>query len=83
MSQFTMRMDPKFKKETQANFEKMGLSMSAATKMFYTFVNTHGYLPFTPTTGKTKLEQAIEDAENGIYGHVYNSVEDFRKRQIE
>ncbi|MGQ5708410.1 type II toxin-antitoxin system RelB/DinJ family antitoxin [Lactobacillus sp. PSON] len=79
MSQFSMRMDPNFKKETQDNFKKMGLSMSAATKMFYTFVNKHGYLPFTPTTGKTELEQAIEDAENGIYGHTYNSVEDFKK----
>lgn len=45
MSQFSMRLDPDFKKETQENFKKMGLDMSTATKMFYTFVNRHGYLP--------------------------------------
>lgn len=79
MAQFSMRMDSSFKKETQDNFKKMGLSMSAATKMFYAFVNQHGYLPFTPTTGKTELEQAIEDAESNQFGHTYESAEEFKK----
>lgn len=78
-SQFSMRMDPEFKKETQENFKKMGLNMTSATNMFYTFVNQHGYLPFTPSTGKTELEQAIDDAKNGKFAHTYNSEEDFRK----
>lgn len=74
-----MRMDSKFKEETKENFKKMGLSMSAATNMFFTFVNQHGYLPFTPTVQKTELEQAIEDAENGKLAHTYSSFEDYQK----
>lgn len=79
MSQFSMRMDSKFKQETQNNFKKMGLDMSTATKMFFTFVNQHGYLPFTPSTGKTELEQAIDDANNEKFVNTYDSVEEFRK----
>lgn len=83
MSQFSMRMDSEFKKETQENFKKMGLDMSTATKMFYTFVNQHGYLPFTPSTGKTELEQAIENADKGKFGHTYDNVNEFRKHLID
>ena len=75
----SMRMDSKFKEETKENFKKMGLSMSAATNMFFTFVNQRGYLPFTPTVQKTELEQAIEDAENGKLAHTYSSFEDYQK----
>lgn len=82
MSQFSMRMDSNFKKETQENFQKMGLDMSTATKMFYTFVNQHGYLPFTPSIGKTELEQSIEDADNKKFSHTYADVNEFRKHLI-
>ena len=82
MSQFSMRLDPDFKKETQENFKKMGLDMSTATKMFYTFVNRHGYLPFTPSVGKTALEQSIEDADKGNFGHTYDNISDFRRHLI-
>lgn len=78
-----MRIDPNFKKETQENFKKMGLDMSTATKMFYTFVNQHGYLPFTPSIGKTDLEQSIDDANKGKFTHTYNSAKDFRKHLID
>lgn len=83
MSQFSMRLDSKLKEETQKNFEKMGLDMSTATKMFFTFVNQHGYLPFTPSTGETELEQSIKDADSGIFGHTYESASDFRKHLID
>lgn len=78
MSEFSMRIDAKLKEKTQKNFKKMGLDMSTATKMFFTFVNQHGYLPFIPTTGKTELEQAIEEANKGHFSRTYKSVAEFK-----
>ena len=82
MSQFTMRIDPQLKKKTQENLNKMGLDMSTATKMFFTFINQHGYLPFTPSTGKTELDAAIEDANNHEFSSIYNSFEDYKEHLI-
>lgn len=33
-------------------------------------------------TGKTDLEQSIEDADNGIFGHAYEDASDFRKHLV-
>lgn len=75
----TIRIDDDLKKETKENFKKMGLDMSTATKMFYIYVNRTGKLPFTPSTGRSELDQALYDAKHHLYAGEYDSLEDFRK----
>ena len=75
----TLGIDDKLKSETKKNFKKMGMDMTTATRMFYIYVNQHGNLPFTPSVGRTELEQALHEAKNHEYADEYDSLDDFRK----
>lgn len=57
----------------------MGLDMTTATKMFYIYINQHGKLPFTPSVGRSELEQALYEAKHHKYAGEYNSLEEMRK----
>ena len=75
----TLGIDDDLKKKTKDNFKKMGMDMTTATRMFYLYVDQHGKLPFTPSVGRTELEQAVHESKTHQYADEFDSLEDFRK----
>lgn len=74
-----LEIDDKLIAETKANLEKMGMDMTTATRMYYIYINQHGKLPFTPSTGRSELDQALYEAKHHQYAGEYNSLKEFRK----
>ncbi|TSO26320.1 type II toxin-antitoxin system RelB/DinJ family antitoxin [Lactobacillus sp. LL6] len=75
----TLGIDNDLKSETRSNLKKMGLDMTTATKMFYIYINQHGKLPFTPSVGRSELEQAVYEAKHHQFAGEYKSLEEMRK----
>lgn len=75
----TLGIDNELKNKTKANLAKMGLDMTTATKMYFMYINQHGKLPFTPSVGRSELDEALEQVRNHEYAGEYNSLEDFRR----
>lgn len=75
----TIGIDDKLKAETKSNLEKMGMDLTTATRMYYIYINQHGKLPFTPSVGKSELDQALYDTRHHNFAGEYNSLEEFRK----
>lgn len=75
----TLGIDDKLKAETKANLKKMGIDMTTATRMFYIYINQNGKLPFTPSVGRTELDQAVYEAKHHQYAGEYSSLEEMRK----
>lgn len=70
MTNITIRIDEKLKKDTQRTLEKQGLDMSTAIKMFFNQVVIEKGLPFLPTHNpeilKRRWDKEVSDAiENG------------------
>jgi DNA-damage-inducible protein J len=57
MTNLTIRIDEKLKKETKKTLEKQGLDMSTAVKMFFHQVLIQKGLPFLPTHDPKKIKQ--------------------------
>lgn len=78
MTNITIRIDEKLKKEAKNTLEKQGLDMSTAIKMFFSQVIIEKGLPFLPTHNlellKRRWDAQTKDAlENG---KVYSSAEE-------
>lgn len=72
MANFNMRIDDDLKRETEALFADLGLSMAAATTMFYRQCLRSRGLPFQPTldpfysdVNQDHLRRAIADLDAG------------------
>jgi DNA-damage-inducible protein J len=70
MTNVTIRIDEKLKREAKKTLEKQGLDMSSAIKLFFNQVVIEKGLPFLPThnpeTLKMKWDKEVKDAlENG------------------
>ncbi|NCS99202.1 type II toxin-antitoxin system RelB/DinJ family antitoxin [Candidatus Parcubacteria bacterium] len=78
MTNLTIRIDEKLKKETKKTLEKHGLDMSTAVKMFFNQVVIQKGLPFLPTHDPKKIreewDREVEDALKN--GKRYTSVKD-------
>lgn len=55
-----IKIDPKLKQESQAHFENLGLSLSAAVNLFLRQAVREQAIPSAET------RKAIEDARNGV-----------------
>jgi len=70
MTNVTVRIDEKLKKEAKKTLAKQGLDMSTAIKMFFSQVVIEKGLPFLPTHNEIFLKkrwdaQVKETLENG------------------
>lgn len=67
MTNVTIRIDEKLKKETQKTLEKQGLDMSTAIKMFFNQVVIEKGLPFLPTHNpqilKSKWDAEVKESK--------------------
>jgi DNA-damage-inducible protein J len=69
-----IRVDDALKLKAEEIFSELGLSMSAATNVFYRQVVRYGgipfdlriYDPFYSTENQTRLQKTISDYESGI-----------------
>lgn len=57
MTQLTIRIDEKLKKDAKKVFEKHGLDMSSAIKMFFSQAILEKGIPFQPTHNKDRLAE--------------------------
>ena len=78
MSNLTIRIDEKLKKETRKTLEKQGLDMSTAVKMFFNQIVIQKGLPFLPTHDPKKIKKQwdaeVKDALKN--GKIYSSVKE-------
>ena len=70
MTNITIRIDKKLKRDAKKTLEKQGLDMSTAIKMFFSQVVIEKGLPFSPTHNevflKKRWDAQVKDAlENG------------------
>ena len=63
MTNVTIRIDEKLKREARKTLEKQGLDMSTAIKMFFSQVVIEKGLPFLPTHNPRLLTRKQLDAE--------------------
>jgi DNA-damage-inducible protein J len=63
--QVKARIDPILKAETEAIFEKLGLSSSDAIRLFYTHVKNRKGLPFDVRLPNATTRKAMRDADAG------------------
>ena len=73
MANVNIRVDDTLKKEAEEIFSELGLSMSAATNVFYKQVVRHGGIPFDlrisdpfySVQNQSHLKKVISDYESG------------------
>ena len=70
MTNITIRIDEKLKKQARKALEKQGLDMTTAIKMFFSQVVLEKGLPFLPTHDPKKLrakwDKEVEDALKNV-----------------
>ncbi len=83
MATIQVRIDEKLKQDAKKVFEKMGLDMSSAIKLFFRQTARVQGLPFRPVTenGLTPWEEeeilrASEEAKQGINTVSFDNIED-------
>lgn len=78
MTNVTIRIDEKLKRDAKKTLEKQGLDMSTAIKMFFSQVVIEKGLPFLPThneeTLKKRWDTEVKDALKN--GKRYSSAEE-------
>ena len=75
MAQINLRVDDELKKESTDIFNKLGLDMTGAVKMFLTQVVLQEGIPFDVTLKKPEMMKALEDIENNRI-QTFNSVDE-------
>jgi DNA-damage-inducible protein J len=78
MSTIQIRIDPKMKKAAQKTFDKMGLDMSSAIKIYLARVIEDQCVPFQLHVPNKETVRALEEAERGG-GKRFDSIEDMLK----
>lgn len=81
MSQISIRIEEKTKREASKTLKALGLDMSSAVKLFLHQVIVEQAIPFKPsrTTGQIKAEWDKEVAQALKYGKRYSNAEDLFK----
>ena len=78
MTNLTIRIDDKLKKEARKTLAKQGMDMSTAVKMFFNQVVIEKGLPFLPTHNpeliRKRWDKEVEDALKN--GKSYSSAEE-------
>ena len=89
MANVNIRVDDTLKRDTESIFSELGLSMSAATTLFYRQVIRHGGIPFELRIKRPNKEtlEAIAEVEemekNPSLGKSYTDVEEMMRDLLE
>lgn len=72
------RLTPEVKEDAEAILKELGISISAATEMFYRQIIANRGLPFDPRVPKKTTVKAMENARKGK-GKRYRTVKEMFK----
>lgn len=85
MANISVRVDDLLKKQAEAVCSELGISLSAATNLFYKKMVSYGGIPFElkidpfySRENQLHLEKVIKDYENGKSKSVSKSIEELQ-----
>ena len=91
MANVNIRVDDTLKREAEEIFSELGLSMSAATNVFYRQVVRYGGLPFElrvpdpfySISNQARLQKSINDYEAGVSKPIIKSMAELEEMVYE